>query len=125
MRVLLVLVILMGLAPAVALSVPVNPAALDQVAAWINNGSQLFVLRTNGEVWEIVPHHELEWQMWSVLPVPIGQVTDWQGDRLRTLDGTWWWRNVDSNEWSPVVGLPFGAIPIKQQSFTKMKTGYK
>ena len=83
MRPVLAVLVLASL-PAIALAVPVNPTATDQVAAVSYDGYGIRLLRTNGEVWSYAVSdygwlHEdgTQGTVNMTLPIPVSEVADW------------------------------------------------
>lgn len=137
MRSVLAALVLAGL-PAIALAVPVNPTAPDQVAAITGDtGYSVAVLRTNGEVW--VNSGSLTDNAWRrcdgtassynmTLPVPVSEVVDWTYFYFLTNAGVLWHFDPNGPIGWHVVAFPpppWGGVPIQQQSLGGMKRIFK
>jgi hypothetical protein len=134
MRPVLAVLVLASL-PAIALAVPVNPTATDQVAAVSYDGYGIRLLRTNGEVWSYAVSdygwlHEdgTQGTVNMTLPIPVSEVADWSYYFLFTQVGVLWQFDPNGPIGWHVVDFPppaWGGVPIQQQSLGGMKRIFK
>jgi len=110
-----------------AWAVPVDPVAPDGVAAFqVLQYQDVYILRTNGELWAAQPISAGQWMYQEDynLPVPVSEISDWTVSLILTTDGKFWTEAYP--DWHGPVDLPdWAAVPNATESIENLKSMYR